>query len=188
MAKFRQLHASSSNINWQHGLVLPDIALAMNDVDYGPSEDWKPEDVSTAMIPHGEQMHALQVSKEPYMYNTSTGQPSWIWSLKVHNGDDLKDPEQWSYLNQVYEPLPGDKHEWDWNGSLTGGQEIHKSKEDENANSDGTDGGLWGYHQTREGAMKAAENAWNKYVGNTSDTLGGYDINDIMDKFNRGEL
>lgn len=197
MARFRHLHASQP-INWQHGVLLPDTARYLKNyneqtADGGSFPFWNPEDVSTATVAHGEQMHALQVSKEPHMIHVDAAGnqgPSWIWSIRVHNGDDHKNPDQWEHLNQVPEdvPLPGDKHDWDFNGSLTGGQELNKSGADDNANSDGTDGGYWGYHDNREGAMQAAENAWKKYVGDTGNVVGDYDINDIMRKFDGGEL
>lgn len=193
MARFRHLHASQP-INWQHGMLLPDTAELLKNYNEQPGRGslpfWNPEDVSTATVAHGEQMHALQVSKEPYMIHVDAAGkqgPSWIWSIRVHNGDDHKNPDQWEHLNQVPEdvPLPGDKHDWDFNGSLTGGQELNKSGEDDVANSDGTDGGYWGYHDNREGAMQAAENAWKKYVGDNKPNADYYD--NILKKIDEPE-
>jgi hypothetical protein len=198
MARFRHLAAK---INWQHGVLLPDTAQDMkyyNDTyvhQIAPGNrnafpEWHPEAVSTAFIPYGERMHALQVNREPGIIRINTGktgdQNSWVWSIKAHKGDDLENPDHGEMLNQVDEndPVHGALSEWDWNGSLTGGQEIHKSRDDSN----GTDGGYWGYHTTQEGAMRAAENAWNKHIGENSGDVGTYDINDIMKRFDGGEL
>lgn len=169
MAKMRR--SAAKPVEWQHGVVLPDTAENMaehNSRAYRNHREWLPEDVSTAYVNHGEKMHALQVSKDDASgsHVFLNGDPNpWNWSIKVLRGDDPNEPGHWQWLDEVSDDelkRRGEDPELaEWGDGNVSGQMHTKSEE----GGDGTDGGYWSYAPTREHAMRAAENAWERYVG-----------------------
>lgn len=175
MARFR--HLASQPVNWQHGRVLPETAAHMESYNerqarglYGPpsvSPQWKPEDLSTAIVHHGERLHALQVNHE----TTITDRP-YLWSIHEHDGHSDPEVGGWGHLDPadrdkecfMCEAAPGEKCHpdcWDQN-SHTGGP-MGTTLEDEQW-QDGSRGELWGWQPDRESAMRAAETAWHRYT------------------------
>ena len=188
MARFRHLHAATAGVNWQDGFVLPETAFHMEDYNeykdklgFGPRAAWEPKHVSTAIVHHGERMHALQVNHE-----TEIVDEPHLWSLHVHNGTDPKEGG-WEHLDlgnhdqecDLCEAGPGEKcHSgcWDQNSHTGGG--MRNTREDTQW-QDGTGGEFWGWQPDRESAQKAAETAWANYTGDNGSGLGDVDVDAI---------
>lgn len=185
MARFR--HLAAQPINWQRGVLIPETAdLMSTDRKRGWTDPWKPKHVSTAFVPHGERMHALQVNKE-----TSITDEPYLWSIHAYRGPDGVDPRQsfgWEHLDpgnhaeecSMCEAGPGEKCHpecWDQNSRTGGG--MRNTLEDEQW-QDGSRGELWGWQPDRDSAQRAAETAWAKYTGENGSGLGDYDINKLM--------
>lgn len=186
MARMRRRAAA---VNWQHGMVLPETASAMEDYNdykeqlgFGPRPAWEPKHVSTAIVHHGEKLHALQVNHE-----TEIVDEPYLWSIHEHDGHT--DPEEggWEHLD------PGDHAEecdlcgagpgekcwvgcWDQNSRTGGG--LRNTLEDTEW-QDGSRGELWGWQPDRESAMKAAETAWARYTSEHGHGLGGVDLDEV---------
>jgi hypothetical protein len=181
MARFR--HLAAQPVNWQDGMVLPGVAedMAHQNRTNKYLADWSPEHISTAIVHHGERMHALQVNQELGIVD----QPH-LWSIHVLHGDD---PEGggWEHLDMgdhdhecdMCEAGPGEKCDpgcWDQNSRTGGG--LRNTFEDEQW-QDGSRGEFWGYQPDREGAQRAAETAWAKYTSENGSGLGEVNLDEI---------
>lgn len=180
MARFRR--GAARPIRWQRGLVLPHTAEDMADPRRTGLPDWKPEHVSTAIVHHGEKLHALQVNKEIGLVD----EPH-LWSIHVHDGVTDPGAGGWEHLDpgdhevpcELCEAGPGEKCRPDcWDQSSRTGGGIRNTLEDGRW-QDGTRGELWGYQPDRESAHRAAETAWAGYTSERGHGLDGVDVNEV---------
>lgn len=203
MAKMR---TASQPVKWQDGLVLPETAAHMERYNenqarglYGPSSvspRWEPEDLSTAIVHHGEKLHALQVNHEKGIIDNP-----YLWSIHEHDGHGDPKMGGWEHLDPgdrdvecpMCEAAPGEKCApdcWD-QSSHTGGPLGTNPFESEEQWQDGTRGELWGWQPDRESAQRAAETAWAKYVGEQrarrDEALSGHGDVDIDRPARRGD-
>lgn len=179
MAKMR---TAAQPANWQRGLVLPHTAEDMADPRRTGLRDWRPKHVSTAIVHHGEKLHALQVNKEIGIVDKP-----YLWSIHEHDG--VTDPKVggWEHLDsgdhaeecRMCKVGPGEKCHpecWDQNSRTGGG--LRNTLEDTEW-QDGSRGELWGWQPDRESAQRAAETAWARYTSEHGHGLGGVDVNEV---------
>lgn len=185
--------AGPGPVDWRRGLVLPDTADHMDYYNegqerglYGGSPPWKPKDLSTAIVYHGERPHALQVNHE----KTIVGEP-YLWSIHAYHGPGGADPATshgWEHLDPGDRDLecgmcgaePGKQCDPDcWDQISHTGGPLGTTLEDERF-QDGSRGELWGYQPDRESAQRAAETAWGRHTQRQGSGLGEMDINQIM--------
>jgi hypothetical protein len=176
MAKMRR--SAAQPVKWQDGMVLPHTAADMANPRRTGLRDWRPEHVSTAIVHHGEKLHALQVNKEIGLVG-----PPYLWSIHEHDGHTDPKVGGWEHLDpadhdhecSMCEAGPGEKclpDCWDQNSRTGGG--MRNTLED-TLWQDGSRGDLWGYQPDRGSAQKAAETAWAKYTGENGHGLGDFD-------------
>lgn len=124
------------------------------------------DDHSSAIVHHGEQQFGLEV-----MPNSYDNKNPWTWGIHQHKNkrslvwDDPDIPEEY-------------KGEWlNW---ISSGEWDHP---------EGTPAQYFGQAATREEAMQAAEENWEKHKAHVNSQNPMYgDINDFMRRFNNGEL
>lgn len=170
MARFRHLHAAEG-LDWQHGTPLPhtkkwhDEAArdALRDPNRNP-DHYDSSKHSVALTSHGEQRYGLEVfPHQPW----KDSPPGWAWTIQQQNGPDISNPDHW-------------------------GHSFHLQRDHGRASENPSGAVYSGGGDTREEAMAEAEHNFQKHVdhlnGQNPLKRSDYDINDIMNKFNGGEL
>ena len=186
MARFRRLGAvewQAGPLAWRNWAVKPDFGPGADpDTSYfgGP---WRqhnfPEEHQSAVVHHGEQLHALEVMPVRNRKPRPNRAPDplvpggmWAWSIFKH--DDAKPDNPWRFPSDWASRGPG---------SATRGSSAK----------------YYGFTKDPEDAKREAEENWELHkqhvdslnplrgAGGTDDG-GGYDLDDIMRRFDGGEL